>query len=136
MLRRSIHLLYWFGPFLWDVFHVFFIWLQNVSTNDRGCYKASLSWRKLQKESLKFANDFFFFFCFGKSLLLGETLSLRYGQVWVQPLHFSEILVGLVLLPFETMNKIKVLPSKLGLSVHCLVRSLVDHRYWHQFKKD
>lgn len=79
---------------------------------------------------------FFFFFCFGKSLLLGETLSLRYGQVWVQPLHFSEILVGLVLLPFETMNKIKVLPSKLGLSVHCLVRSLVDHRYWHQFKKD
>ena len=31
---------------------------------------------QLQKESLDFANDFFFFFLLWKSLLLGEALSL------------------------------------------------------------
>lgn len=66
---------------------------------------------QLQKESLEFANDFCCC-CFGKSLLLGEALSLRYGQVLsATSVHFSEILVGLILLPFERMNKIKVLPS-------------------------
>ena len=36
---------------------------------------------QLQKESLEFANVFFFFFfVLWKSLLLGEALSLRYGQ--------------------------------------------------------
>lgn len=36
---------------------------------------------KLQKESLEFANDFFVVVALEKSLLLGEALSLRYGQV-------------------------------------------------------
>lgn len=35
---------------------------------------------QLQKESLEFANGFFFFFLLWRSLLLGEALSLRYGQ--------------------------------------------------------
>ena len=85
---------------------------------------------QLQKESLEFANDFFFFFFALEKPFVGRsTVPLIWAGVSATSVHFSEILVGLVLLPFERMNKIKVLPSKLGPAVHCLVRSLVDHRY-------
>lgn len=80
MLRRSIHLLYWFGPFLWDVSHVFFIWLQNASTNDRGCYKASLSWRTAPKREFGICKCFFFFFCFGKAFCWEKHCPLDMGR--------------------------------------------------------
>lgn len=73
MLKRSVYLLYWFGPFLWDVFYVFFIWLQNVPTNGPGCCTASVSWRIAPKEEFRICK---WFFCW-RSLLSREPCPLE-----------------------------------------------------------
>lgn len=122
MLRRSIHLLYWFGPFLWDVFHVFFIYKMCL-INDRGCYKKAIILEKAPKREFEICKWFFFFFCFGKSLCWEKLCP----QVWIvaaTPTFFRDLgwFSSVTIWDYEQN---KSFAFKLGLSVHCLVRSLV-----------